>query len=1246
MKNNKLFLNIILIAVCLSFVPLAVWAAEPQLPSVKVAINDDQSIINDRILYEALRRSGYQMVAQVTGMRTALADVNYGDAAILPLQTDGLDRDYPNLVKVPVVFEHVEFTAYSRSGDTVTFSEWGDLSGLRLGYRLQNVYVANNAWRAEAKELVEVNTLEEVWATLLNDETDVVVLPRMSHFEHRFPPGVKRTGVIERQPCYTYVNNKYDFLVPLLEKAYLEMLADGTMEDIKNSVNTLNNRQNILHLFSNSERIEWERSQIESIRNNLESDASPAYRSINLNSNEPHSQASYNSIVSDMIRTDYIAHYPDLVIASGNEALEFVLSNYYLLFPRTPVVFFGVHGLDESTLHGLEDYITGVSENVSFYETASEMLRMYPKTRRIFILNDHSVSRSIAIQGEIRKSIYSKSLPVEIVFSENKPFAEILSEIRGFEPDTLVMTGSFHSDVTGSFYSETDVQTQVAAASGAPVFCLTDSFVGHGTLGGLLTGTDAINNMISAMISDILKGTPPGSIPVVFDSASFNQWKFDYETAGRFHIDVKTLPAGHIVINRSLPLWESNPQEFRLILALAALLLLIIGGLIVFSRMLKKKQAEAETASIAKSVFLSNMSHEIRTPMNAILGMAELSLREDITPTIREYVLGIKQAGANLLGIINDVLDFSRIESGKIDLVIGEYTLSSLINDVIHTIKARAHESRLRFVVNIDNNLSNSLEGDVKKIRQIMLNLLSNAVKYTDSGFVSLFVNGKMIDEDSVMLNIEVSDSGTGIAQQDIDRLFDKFARLNNASNRNVEGTGLGLAITKSFVDAMGGEIEVHSAQGAGSTFTVRLPQRIKDHKRIAVVHNSAKINALIFERREICQSSIILTMEGLGVRYKVVETYTEFYKELLSNNYTCAFVAAVLYDRLKQTYGDLKTNTKIALIAEFGEIVGERNINVLTTPIFSIPIAEFLNNDSDLSAGAASRDDAGWIAPEARILSVDDISTNLSVLEGLLKPYKVRVVSCKSGMEALEAVKAEPYDLVFMDHMMPGTDGVVTTQMIRALKSDYPHIEQLPIVALSANAVLGMKEEFLRNGFDDFMSKPIDIAKLDNTLRKWLPKEKQKSAGGKMISTAPIEERYERNDITIPEIEGVDIERGIAISGGKAALYLDTLTVFCEDGRERTGIIRECLESRDMNLYRIHVHGIKSALFNIGADALSAVAKDLEAAAQRGDIGFVRSNSAAFLSDLDTLLGNIDASLSKLAASESAAADRPDIIP
>jgi len=1072
-----------------------VWAGGMELPPIKVAMSDDQSITIGRVLYEALRRSGYQMVSPVTGMRTSVADVNYGDAAILPLQTDGWEIRYKNLLKVPVAIDNVEFTAYIRNSEPHQFSRWGDLAGLRLGYRWQNEYVANNASRAKAGKLVKVNDHGELWVSLLNNETDVVVLPRMAHFEYRFPQGIRKAGVVERRPVYSYVNKTYAYLVPLLEKAYKGMFADGTMASIHSSDKLFVDKKIILHINSYNTQIEWERNQVESIRRHLEIDNEFEYRSIDLNSNELHSQASFNAIVSGLIRTNFVARYPDLIIASGNEALEFVLNNYYLLFPNVPVVFFGVQKFDYSMLYGLEANVTGVSETVSFCKTAKEMLRLRPKTRKIFVLNDHVLLKSIKLRESIQENIDSCGLPAKVVFSENKSFSEILKEIRGFGPDTLVLIGNYLSDVNMS-YSEVNVQKLVVAASNNPVFCMTDPYIGHGTLGGLVLDTDVQSGIVASMTADVLKGVTPAEIPIVLDLAPLSQWKFDYKIAKKYNIDVKTLPADHVIVNRDLSVWESNPLEFRFALVVAVLLLLIICGLIVFLKALAGKEAAAKAASSAKSAFLANMSHEIRTPLNAIVGMTLIGKSAAAPERMKHCFSKIEDASKHLLGVISDILEMSKIESGKFELSPTEFNFENMLRRVVGVASFRVDEKKQKFNVHIDKNIPKSLIGDDQRLAQVITNLLNNAVKFTpECGSVSLGTRLVKEEDGVCVVQFTVSDTGIGISQEQRSRLFQSFQQAESDTARKFGGTGLGLSISKSIAEMMGGEIEVESELGKGSVFTFTAQMKRGEDKKQGLLDPSINIEnlrVLIVDDDPDILVYFKEIMQELGIYCDVVGSAEDALDIVEKNGqYNVYFVDW----KLPGIDGVELTRSLKEKIAAPGQVVMVMISGVewdmieaeakeagvykfVSKPILPSTLVDIINECLGVNTKQAEdvqTDNAGIFADHC-VLLAEDVEINRYIVLALLEPTCLKIDCAKNGTEAVRMFSETPekYGMIFMDLQMPEMDGYEATRRIREL--DIPIAKTIPIIAMTANVFREDIERCLKSGMNGHVGKPLDI--------------------------------------------------------------------------------------------------------------------------------------------------------------------------
>jgi len=544
------------------------------------------------------------------------------------------------------------------------------------------------------------------------------------------------------------------------------------------------------------------------------------------------------------------------------------------------------------------------------------------------------------------------------------------------------------------------------------------------------------------------------------------------------------------------------------------------------NKRLHELMKEAEAANRTKSNFLASMSHEIRTPMNAITGMAELLLRGELSGEARGYAQDIKQAGNNLISIINDILDFSKIEAGKMELVPVKYLLASLVNDSVNIIRMRIAEKPIRFFTNIDGNIPSGLIGDEVRLRQIILNLLSNAVKYTEKGHISLSITVDKRTDKQIWLRIVITDTGKGIKPEDQEKLFGDFVQVDSRKNRGIEGTGLGLAITRRLCLIMGGDISVESEYGSGSVFTAFIPQGIDSDVPFAMVNEPEKKKILVYEGRIVYAKSVCWSLENLRVPYTMVTNPADFTEALQREEWFFVFSGYGLYDKIKTIMDNaVFPNGKkppLALMVEFGNEPYIPDVRFVSLPIQSLSIANTLNGNADSRNYFINAGNGGTIRftySGARLLVVDDIATNLKVAEGLLAPYKAEVDTCLNGLQAMELVKRatlemREYDVVFMDHMMPEMDGIETTAAIRALEGEC--FKAMPIVALTANAVVGMREMFIEKGFNDFLSKPIDVGKLDEILNRWIPKEKREA--GKEDSKAAKAENEKKLVILVDD--------------------------------------------------------------------------------------------------------------------------------
>jgi signal transduction histidine kinase/DNA-binding response OmpR family regulator len=550
----------------------------------------------------------------------------------------------------------------------------------------------------------------------------------------------------------------------------------------------------------------------------------------------------------------------------------------------------------------------------------------------------------------------------------------------------------------------------------------------------------------------------------------------------------------------------------------------------------------AENASKAKSHFLANMSHEMRTPLNAIIGFAELELgkekEEESKPAYsagtRESLEKIYSSGVTLLGLINDILDISKIESGKFELVPVDYDIPSLLNDTVVLNIVRIGSKPISFDLDIDENLPARMFGDELRIKQILNNLLSNAFKYTKEGAVVLKIRCQR-DKAGMWMTCSVSDTGMGIREEDMKKLFGEYNQVDTQSNRHIEGTGLGLAITRRMVEMMSGTISVESVYGKGTTFTVRILQGVSG-------------DAVIGK--------------------KVAENLREF-----------------RYIMARQ----------------------DRNKQMVRVHI-----------------------------PYAKVLVVDDVATNLDLARGIMKPYGMTVDCVESGKAAIDLVrKEEPrYNAIFMDHMMPGMDGIEAVRIIRN-EIDSEYARTVPIIALTANAIIGNKELFLNNGFQAFLTKPIDIMRLNETINRWVrDKKTEKELGLDRESLAEdgageSGEEFENSEedqliadmIRTVRVKGLDLEKGLERFAGDGKSYMDSLRSYVVHTPALLAAARNPEPPAD---YAITVHGVKGSSYGISAVEIGQWAEKLEHAAKAGDMELVRAENGGFIEAAEKFIADV----------------------
>lgn len=532
-----------------------------------------------------------------------------------------------------------------------------------------------------------------------------------------------------------------------------------------------------------------------------------------------------------------------------------------------------------------------------------------------------------------------------------------------------------------------------------------------------------------------------------------------------------------------------TPGEFTWDLCMLGLISFALTATVIYLILqgnLREEKERADAANKAKSAFVSNISHEIRTPMNAIVGMTQLMLRNKPEGQEREYLLNIQNSGNALLTIINDLLDMSKIESGKMELVNEEYDLMPMLSDLGMIILNRIGNKPVELLFDIDPDIPAKLYGDALRIRQIIINLMNNATKFTESGYVCLTVKVVQVQEDDIELLISVKDTGQGIREEDIGKLFGAFQQVDEQKNHHKEGTGLGLSISRQFVELMNGQIGVTSEYGKGSEFSFTIHQKIVNRERAAALSENGR--AVIVGR---------LSNEAAGEQLKkLAQNYGLIYESDLMPVGKEDIPVFCFVDRadaldeeerrqLQKLHATVCGMVNPMLREEFPE-----GISTMNKPLYSYNFCRLIGQttgsfEESVEEPENGGEEAELYLPDKRVLIVDDNEINRMVAEEMIKPTGIQADTAVNGEQALKMVQENVYDLVFMDHLMPVMDGLEAVRAIRSLEGDY--YQNLPIVALTANTEPEQKEAYRRAGMNDYLSKPFEIKEIYRIIEEWL---------------------------------------------------------------------------------------------------------------------------------------------------------------